>query len=53
MDRLNKFDYLLDYEQEAYDKIISLINQYVMPWAKAEVINAIDELVEALTGGNE
>lgn len=46
---MSRFDYLLNEEQEAYDNVIKLINQYVMKYALNDVINALDELVEILT----
>ena len=46
---MSRFDYLLNEEQEAYDNVIKLINQYVMEYAQNDVINALDELVKLLT----
>lgn len=47
------FDYLNYDEQEAYDKVIKLINKYMF-YAdyKKETIEALDELIELLTGAN-
>lgn len=43
-------DYLTYKEQEAYDKVINLINKYMFyTGQKEETIEALDELVEVLT----